>query len=144
MFRFQIDAAKAYAIKNTYDAISYHCTFPGNPLGFTVARSMSEPERRRVEGWAQDLQVFLAHEWGDECQLLATQDKPVWIATRAYYKNKVHCDPENTHKLTKDVLFRAPWHSGGKNNSDKYTGGFYDDPRIDSENPRLEIWIWNL
>ena len=132
------------AVIQWHGSPGYVCTFTGTPLGFTTARNMGVPERRRVEGWATDLQTFLAHEFGDEFQLAATPDNPVWVATRAWYPNRVHCDPENTHKLAKDVMFRAPLDSGGKNNSDKYTGGVYDTPRIDGDNPRLEIWIWTL
>lgn len=127
-----------------YGDPGYHGTFYGVPLGFTVARNMAIPARRSAEGWAHDFQTYLAHEFGEDFHLEATEDSPVWVATRAWYSHKVHCDPENTHKLAKDILFRSPLDSGKTNNSDKYTGGVYDSPRYDASTPRLEFWVWTM
>lgn len=133
-----------FAIRCRYKDAVYSCVFPGHPLGFVVARGMSNPVRRQCEGWAYDLRVFLEHEFGEDFQLNSSPSERWFIVTRAWYQSKVHCDPENTHKLVKDVLFRAPLNGSGRNNSDKYTAGFYSAPCIDPANPRLELFVWRL
>lgn len=121
---------------------TYHCLFPGNPLGFVVGRGMNYPERRRTEGWANMLRVFLEHEFGEDFQLSCSESEQIFFFTRATYATRVHCDPENTHKLVKDVCFRNPLNRPGKNNSDKYTGGIYDWVHVDADAPGVEIWVW--
>lgn len=83
-----------------------------------------------------------------ELPLKATKYAPLFFDTIAYFTNGVHCDPENVHKLVKDSLFYTPPEEGKnkkkKRGSDKYTGGFYDDPLYDKDNPRVEITLYSL
>jgi len=116
--------------------------YPCTPIGFTTGRNMNEQVRRRVEGWATDFRTFLEHELGDDFQLFANSASQVYFVSRSFYPNNSGCDPENTHKLVKDICFRKPLYSEGRNNSDKWTGGMYDGPQLDAVNPRVEIWIW--
>ena len=66
-----------------------------------------------------------------------SKDNPVLINTVAYFRNGRHGDPESIHKVVKDALWPA------KEGGDKYTGGSYNVPLYDSENPRVEVEIYS-
>ena len=120
----------------------YMLELEGAPQGFTVTRKTGKKSKQalRAHSWAKLVRVALEHEYGVN-HLVATPENPIYIHTQAWYPSKVHCDPENTHKLAKDAIFYlAPKGSRG----DKYTAGSYEGPMYDSVNPRMIMHMWRL
>ncbi len=79
-----------------------------------------------------------AAEAGVPLPLAPTKDSPLIIKTIAYFKNGIHCDPENVRKAVSDALVYDPEKKRG---DDKYTGGIFPPPKYDKENPRTVIII---
>ncbi len=74
-----------------------------------------------------------------ELPLRADVTHPILVETQAYFEHGTHPDPENVHKGIKDALFYG---LKGKGGGDKYTGGSYDPPLYDKENPRVIVTLW--
>jgi len=68
--------------------------------------------------------------------LKATRDAPLYIHTRAWFRDGRHPDPENVHKVIVDALLY-----GKSSARDKFTGGAYTPPLYDKANPRVEVVI---
>jgi hypothetical protein len=115
-------------------------TIPGNPQGYYAqgARSkwkMSAKQRERTEkyrAYQQLVRIFAGQHL--KLPLKATRNSPVYIGTVSYFRNGVHCDPGNVQKGICDALFL-----GGS--GDKYTAGWFDSPRYDKDNPRVEVEV---
>lgn len=74
-----------------------------------------------------------------ELPLRASVEFPILVETQAFFEHGTHPDPENVHKGIKDALFYG---LAGKGGGDKYTGGSYDPPLYDRENPRVVVTLW--
>lgn len=72
---------------------------------------------------------------GLRCPLTATEERPVLIHTRCFFKDRRHPDPENVIKLVSDALFY------GNSAGDKYVGGSYAPPAYDKRRPRVHITV---
>lgn len=115
-------------------------TIPGNPQGYYAqgARSvykMSTTQRQRAEkyrAYQQMVRIFAGQHL--TLPLRATRESPVYIGVIAYFFNGVHCDPGNVQKGICDALFL-----GGS--GDKHTSGWFDSPRYDKANPRVEVEV---
>ena len=68
-----------------------------------------------------------------------TKEKPLMINTIAYFRNGVHCDPENVRKAVADAL--AYKVDEGKKGCDKFTSSQFPPPRYDKEFPRTVVII---
>lgn len=71
----------------------------------------------------------------------ATQERPVRITTAAFFRHGTHPDPENVHKGIKDAIFWRPKSERKGTKGDKYTGGTYEPPMYDPQNPRVHVEI---
>lgn len=72
---------------------------------------------------------------GPQLPVVGTEAHPIMIRTRAYFRDRRHGDPESIHRAVKDALWPH------KNGGDKYTGGSYDFPLYDPDDPRVEVEI---
>jgi len=142
----------------TYGKPVLHFTVQGPPCGFISSGSRNW-SKRQAKAWAYASDVrsaLLEYLMGDEVEvdhrgelatqpvtcdgekatLIASKKRPLFIGTVATFVNGVHPDPENVHKLVKDALFHKV--KGG----DKWTGGVYDHPRYDKDEPGVEVLVW--
>ena len=127
------------ALRGLYGEPAYELLLPGPPRGFTVARKTEgSPTAMRSRLWAREAQAMLDHEYS-EFFVSATKDSPLFFFTQAWFGSGRHCDPENTHKLLKDALFRH-----GEGLKDKYTARAFAGPLYDLLQPRTEVYIWRL
>ena len=110
-------------------------TVLGDPVPYTTMtyRSKWTARARKAVKYQENVRM---------CALSATQripkpkkSTPVLIHTRCYFRNGRHGDTLNVNKICQDALW--PHKAGG----DKYTGGSYDPPMYDPDNPRVEITI---
>ena len=76
---------------------------------------------------------------GVKLPLAASREWPLWIHTSAWFRTSVHADPENIRKGISDALFYAG--KGERGSADKYTGGSFEAPLYDPDNPRVEVTI---
>lgn len=137
---------------DTYGTPMIRFTVEGPPVGFVSSGSRNWTGRQ-TKAWeyarsvrAALLQFLMTTEDSvsgveiesseEKATLRADKLHPLFIGTVAYFRNGVHPDPENTHKLVKDALFhKVP---GG----DKWTGGVYEKPHYDKLHPRVEVCVW--
>lgn len=113
---------------------------PGEPLGYrTAGRYGHNKVSVRVHAW-NDAIRDAATSIGVSTPLFCDKAYPVIVDIRAYYSSRLHCDPGNTHKGLIDALFYK------STSGDKYTGGAFDLPYYDKENPRtlVELRGWIL
>jgi hypothetical protein len=68
--------------------------------------------------------------------LHATKNNPVFVATKAFFANGIHCDPGNVNKGVIDALFYS---KSKKGTADKYTGGVYYPPYYCPSTPRVIV-----
>lgn len=80
-----------------------------------------------------------AEEAGVPLPLKSTKENPLMINTIAYFKNGVHCDPENVRKAVADALVYDV--DKKKKGNDKFTGSIFPPPRYSKNNPRTIIII---
>lgn len=128
---------------------------PGKPHGYYACggRSiwkMSPAQRKRTQeyhGYSEKVRIY-ALQAGLTLPPQATKLNPVFISTKAFFENGVHCDPGNVNKGIIDALFYAKTNKGS---ADKYTGGIYYPPYYSSLQPRVivdvvfgdwEDWLW--
>jgi hypothetical protein len=128
---------------------------PGHPQGYyaCAGRSiwkMSPAQRKRAmeyHGYCEKVRLYALQS---QLQIppTATKDNPVFVSTKAYFQNGVHCDPGNVNKGVIDALFYSKIRKG---TSDKYVGSIYYPPYYSSALPRVivdvifgdwEDWLW--
>lgn len=117
--------------------MKYTLTVPGNPVGYYAQGKHPNWKRMNAYRDYKALVQMCAKAAGIPIPLHATKDEPVMIATKAYFKNGVHCDPENVRKGISDALFYGAGGTG-----DKYCAGWFLYPLYDAENPRVEVEIY--
>lgn len=122
--------------------ILYRFTIPGPPVPFIANwRLAGFIERKRYMSWAKDARGHAAIQ--NVPPLEASQEKPLLVHTRAFFKDRKHSDPENIRKAVVDSLFYESRGRGGKRSSarDKYVGGACAVPCYDKDAPRIEVVI---
>ena len=114
-------------------------TIEGPPVGYYVQGARPDWARlKKYRAWKAHVQTCAALA-GIKLPLTASRDRPLQIATHAYFKTRVHADPENVHKGIVDALF---WHpEKGKRGSDKHVGGEFNHPLYDKQRPRVFVVI---
>lgn len=114
-------------------------TVLGQPVPFLVGvRHQTKKRVQKYEDYRDTVRMF-AREAGIR-NIKITAEAPLYFHTRAFFKNRVHGDPENIHKAIVDAVCYNP--DGGKGSrSDKFTGGAFAPPRYDKKNPRVEVVI---
>lgn len=119
---------------------------PGIPVGYKTttynAKYVNKDYRKYVE-YKKQVQLF-ARAAGLELPLLATKDYPMKVRTVAFFKNGNHPDPENVNKGVRDALFydeEKKGRSGSGKGDDKHTGGSFEPPLYDKENPHVVVIV---
>jgi len=111
----------------------------GDPGGYYSQGARPNWKRMKAyHAWKAYVQATAAAQ-GITLPLTAKADSPLIIGTRAFFRNGTHPDPENVHKGIVDALFYDPRKE--RRGSDKHTGGTFQPPMYDAENPRVEITI---
>lgn len=118
----------------------YIFTVPGNPKGYTTRNFNSRPSKsyRNSVEFMKEVRKY-ARIAGVPLPLDSSFENQIIVKTKAYYKNRVHCDPENTRKAVVDALFYDE--SKKKRCSDKYVGGSHDPPLYSKESPRTVVVV---
>ena len=113
---------------------------PGPPVGYYAQAGrnlwkMSPSQREQAEKYRnyKDKVKLYAVQAGLVLPLNATEAAPVIVNIRAYFFNRVHCDPGNVQKGCCDALFQG--------SNDRYTGGSFPPPIYDPKNPRVEVEV---
>lgn len=116
---------------------TFEFTIRGKPVPFIAHWNKAPPVRkRRYIEFCRDVQT---HAMAAGFRFaLPTKDSPLYVHTRAWFEDGRHADPENIHKAIVDALF---YRRGKGSKADKYTGGFFDSPRYDRYNPRVDVVI---
>lgn len=114
--------------------VLHRFTVPGRPVGYYAQGKQPNWKRKVAYENYKKLVQHCAFAAGVP-QLIATKDRPLWIHTTAYFPNGVHCDPGNVQKGVVDALFYR------KRGGDKHTGGSFEPPLYDKDNPRVEVVI---
>lgn len=100
-------------------------TVPGHPIGYYAEGKHPNWKRRNAYVNYKCSVQACAMAAGLKLPLVASKDAPLMIHVVCYFKNGVHSDPGNVQKGA----------------GDKWTGGSFEPPRYDRENPRVEIRI---
>lgn len=108
---------------------------PGTPQRFIAAWHKSSWSTRRMYADKAKLVRECAAVVGAS-GLVATEELPLYVHTRAFFRNRRHADPENIHKFIVDALMY-----GKSQARDKFTGGAFTPPRYDEDDPRVEVVI---
>ena len=112
-------------------------TIRGKPVPFIAHWDKAAPAtRKRYIEWCKTVQNY-AMVAGFRFEP-PTERSPLYAHTRAWFPDRRHGDPENIHKSVVDALF---YRKGEGSKGDKYTGGFFDAPRYDAHNPRVQVVI---
>lgn len=109
---------------------------PGPPVGYTIQLGRFANNKRKAKYVEFKKRVQSLSPLA--LPLEASKEKPIIVETVAYFENGTHPDPENVHKGVKDALFYG---LRGKGGGDKYTGGHYEPPLYDKENPRVVVTV---
>lgn len=120
----------------------YKFEVPGDPRGYTTTTSRDKGMSKRYKkykDYCRKVREYAAAS-GVPIPLDADKDSPLLIKTFAYFRNGVHCDPENVRKGVVDAMFYDPLEKR-KSNGDKWTAGYFPPPRYDPENPRVIVVI---
>jgi hypothetical protein len=114
-----------------------HFTIPGHPVGYmrtTQAGCKFDRQYKRYQAYkSKVVAAFLDQcpgSWGSPKPLTTTPDKKTCVSLKIYFKNRVHCDPDNCFKAVADSLFSC----------DKYVFGNFDFD-YDPINPRVEVTL---
>lgn len=111
-------------------------TVPGRPVGYYAQGAKPNWRRKNAyEAYKKHVQRCIADAGIDRASLAATKDRPVLIHTKAFFETGVHPDPENVRKGIADAIYY------GIRGGDKHTGGPFDPPLYDRDNPRVEVVI---
>jgi hypothetical protein len=116
--------------------MTIHFTIPGHPVGYTRTTQGTTWTARYLKYTAYKNTVIAAFldqvpgEWGYPKPLTTTEELRTEINIMIYFKNRIHCDPDNCFKAIADSLFEC----------DKYVSGDFDFD-YDSINPRVEVWL---
>jgi hypothetical protein len=105
---------------------------------YSLGKKPNWTRMKKYHAWKKAVQL-VARSQGIHLPLTASKEQPLSITTRAYFRNGVHPDPENVHKGVVDAMFYDPRKE--RRGSDKYTGGCFQPPMYDPDNPRVEVWI---
>lgn len=118
----------------------------GIPVGYKTttykAKHFNKDYKKYVE--YKKIVQFHARAAGLTIPMLATKDHPVKVRTVAFFKNGNHPDPENVNKGVRDALFydeEKKLRGGSGKGDDKYTGGSFEPPLYDKENPRVIVIV---
>jgi hypothetical protein len=110
---------------------------PGHPVGYvrtTQKGCRFDKNYKRYQDY-KNLVVseFLAQvpgDWGSPKPLTSEFKNRTHVSLKIYFKNGIHCDPDNCFKAIADSLFKC----------DKYVSGDFDFD-YDKECPRVEVTI---
>jgi hypothetical protein len=111
-----------------------HFTIPGHPVGYTRTTQGTTWTARYQKYTAYRNAVMAAFreqcpgEWGEKKPLTTTEKSRTHVSIKIYFKNRIHCDPDNCFKAIADSLFEC----------DKYVSGDFDFD-YDPINPRVEV-----
>ena len=116
-------------------AVSF--TVLGDPKGHVAVTQRSKWKDPRAEEIAAYKETVRRSAMAAKVHIPVTSSNyhPILIHTKAFFKNKLHSDPESVHRAVKDALWPH------KNGGDKYTGGRYDFPLYDPDKPRVEVEV---
>jgi hypothetical protein len=112
-------------------------TIPGHPVGYmrtTQAGCKFDKSYKRYQQYKDEVVAAFI----DQCEGNYGSPKPLTTIKSAktsmiisiYFKNEVHCDPDNCFKAVADALFKC----------DKYLSGSFTFD-YDKLNPRVEVII---
>lgn len=115
-----------------------------DPVGYTPnfkGRRWTKRAKKYIEykEYVQGVVREIEQKFGVEIAV-GQFNRPVYIRTAAFFRNGIHPDPENVHKGIKDALWWKP--KGDRGLGDKYTGGTYEPPMYDDDNPRVHVEVW--
>jgi Holliday junction resolvase RusA-like endonuclease len=115
--------------------MTLHFTIPGHPVGYmrtTQAGCKFDRQYKRYQAYKDRVVAAFLNQcpgtWGSPKPLTTTPDKKTQVSLKIYFKNRVHCDPDNCFKAVADALFTT----------DKYVYGDFDFA-YDPINPRVEV-----
>ena len=122
--------------------VLYKFEVPGDPRGYTTTTHRDKGRSSRYKKYKEYCRLVreYAAMAGVPIPLTADKDNQLMIKTFAYFRNGVHCDPENVRKGVVDAIFYDPLNKT-KSNGDKWTAGFFCGPRYDAEEPRVVVII---
>jgi len=119
--------------------VAHRFTVEGDPVGY-YALGKHPNWKRKEQYHTYKRAVQRVAELAGVGRLVASIERPLRIHTTAWFRTRVHPDPENVRKGICDALFyRRP--SQHRGNADKYTGGSFPPPLYDRERPRVEVVI---
>lgn len=122
--------------------VLYKFEVPGDPRGYTTTTHRDKGRSSRYKKYKEYCRLVreYAAMAGVPIPLTADKENQLMIKTFAYFRNGVHCDPENVRKGVVDAIFYDPLNKT-KSNGDKWTAGFFCGPRYDAEEPRVVVII---
>lgn len=117
--------------------VLHRFTVDGDPVGYyALGKHPNWKRRQQYHDYKRSVQR--AAELAGVGRLVATADVPLLIHCRAYFRTRVHPDPENVRKGVCDALF---YRRRGRGCADKYCGGSFPPPLYDPSHPRVEVTI---
>lgn len=112
-------------------------TIRGHPVGYartTQAGCKFDKKYKRYQAYKSAvIAAFLDQipgDWGKDKPLTTNESNRSHLSLKIYFKNRIHCDPDNCFKAISDSLFVC----------DKYVSGDFDFD-YDKDNPRVEVSI---
>lgn len=111
-------------------------TVTGKPMGAVrmTLKGRFNPRARASHQYMRIVQLE-ARAAGLKLPLTATEDRPILIHSRCFFRDRRHPDTENVQKLVVDALFY------GNSAGDKYVGGSYAAPAYDKKRPRVHVTV---
>jgi hypothetical protein len=75
-----------------------------------------------------------------------TRARQLWFVVWPYFSGNRHADPENVAKGLRDALCYAGKKLGRKkgHGDDKWCGGIHPPPLFDKQNPRVDVWVYEI
>lgn len=119
-------------------------TIYSNPVGYYAVGARPDWKRmKRYHSFQAHIRLT-AMKAGIHLPLHASKEEPLHVRVVSYFHNGVHSDPGNVQKGVCDALFYRPKTPGTRRTGggDKWTGGSFEPPRYDKENPRCEVTIY--
>ena len=117
--------------------MTIHFSISGHPVGYmrtTQAGCKFDRQYRRYQEYKSKVNAAfrdqVSGKWGEKKPLTTTEKSRTHVSIKIYFKNRIHCDPDNCFKAIADSLFEC----------DKYVSGDFDFD-YDKDNPRVEVWL---